>query len=364
MEGESVNLCGIIILEKLARGSHIVIYKAQRGTKYIVLKAVLNPDAMLTEMLRREYELGKRLSHPSIVNTLDFLEDTEVGPAIVMEYIEGVTLERYLSQNPSRTARNRVLNDILEGVEYLHRQAIFHNDLKLTNIIVNRNGSARIIDFGLSLSDDSAYKGCFGGTQGSSAPEVLNGEGECSCGADIYSLGAIIDAVYGGKSLRGVVKRCRHSDVERRYRNIGELSRAIFWQRYMGVVLATAVAVLALVALVVAPHITGGVKQLQESRSRVEIEARMKGVYEPVFKALSQQKYSEFAFLEKTPYYLHYQQYHDSLTGHDRRICEEIFARDVATLDSVAKSKPSFMTLPDEERARMIEEFNNFEVKF
>ena len=71
--------------------------------------------------------------------------------------------------NPSPAGRKAVLQVIRDGVEYLHRRDIMHNDLKPANTLVTRTGTARIIDFGLSASTDSIYRGCLGGTDGYSA---------------------------------------------------------------------------------------------------------------------------------------------------------------------------------------------------
>ena len=96
-------------------------------------------------------------------------EQTPIGAAILMEYIEGEPIDAFLAANPSPARRKALLQDILDGVEYLHRRDIIHNDLKPANILVTRTGTARIIDFGLSASTDSIYRGCLGGTDGYSA---------------------------------------------------------------------------------------------------------------------------------------------------------------------------------------------------
>ena len=154
---EHIELLGLI-----SEGRLFCIHKARRGTKHIILKSAVHKDAMTTEFLRREYELGSTLSHSCIVTTLGFEEDTPAGPALVLEYIEGVPLEEYIATHPTDSATDRVIDDILDGVDYLHHRGILHNDIKPSNIIVNPHGAARIIDFGLSLSDDSVYKGCMG----------------------------------------------------------------------------------------------------------------------------------------------------------------------------------------------------------
>ena len=163
---EHIELLGII-----SEGRMFRIHKARRGTKYIILKSAVRNDAMTTEFLRREYELGSTLSHSCIVTTLGFEEDTPAGPALILEYVEGQSLDEFLSAGPSDSAKDCIIDDILDGVDYLHHRGVLHNDIKPSNIVINPHGAARIIDFGLSISDDSVYKGCMGGSQGYSVTE-------------------------------------------------------------------------------------------------------------------------------------------------------------------------------------------------
>ena len=217
----------LIVLDTISRGHTFSVLKARRSTKFVTLKVANTPDAMYAEMLRREYELSSTLSHGSIAATLGFEEDTAMGAAIVMEYIEGVTLDKFIASSPSRSARERILGDILDGVEYLHHRGLLHNDLKPQNIIVNRYGAARIIDFGLSASDDSLWSGCMGGTERFSAPEILRGEGAKGAASDIYSVGRLIEALFKGGRYGRIVSRCVDEETMHRYSSIAELRHAL-----------------------------------------------------------------------------------------------------------------------------------------
>ena len=199
---EHIELLGII-----SEGRMFRIHKARRGTKYIILKSAVHKDAMTTEFLRREYELGNTLSHSSIVTTLGFEEDTPAGPALILEYVEGQSLDEFLSAGPSDSAKDCIIDDILDGVDYLHHRGVLHNDIKPSNIVVNPHGAARIIDFGLSISDDSVYKGCMGGSPGYSAPEIMAGKGPAGAASDIYSIGLLIRQM-SGRKYRRIIDRC------------------------------------------------------------------------------------------------------------------------------------------------------------
>ena len=217
-----------------------MLHKARCGTKYVILKTTRTQDAIHQEILRREYEIGKNLSHGCVVSTIDFAENTPVGAAIVLEYIDGVTLREYLS-DPStgiETKRKPILNDILSGVDYLHHRGILHNDIKPDNILINKLGHARIIDFGLSSSYDSIYTGVIGGSEGFTAPEILHPSvtepvevpERYNASSDIYSLGLIIQLLFGNKYQK-IVKKCTMIEQEARYQSIGELKRALFLKR-------------------------------------------------------------------------------------------------------------------------------------
>lgn len=218
---------GIVILGTISEGRMFRTLKARHGTRYVALKAAVEDNAMSVSLLRREYELCRDLSHPCVVSILGFEEDTPAGPAIEMEYISGRTLDEFVATAPSAAQRRAVLNDILDGMDYLHHRGILHNDLKPDNIVVNANGAARIIDFGLSVSEDSVYDGAVGGTCGYSAPEVLQGDGSAGAASDIYSLGLIINLLFGRRRYRRVARRCSRPEPAERFRNIPDLRKAL-----------------------------------------------------------------------------------------------------------------------------------------
>lgn len=112
-------------------------------------------------------------------------------------------------------------------MDYLHHRGIIHNDLKPDNIIVTRNGAARIIDFGLSASSDSIYRGCIGGTIGFSAPEILSGSGPSMTTSDIYSIGRLIEYLFGGRRYQNIVRRCTAIAPEARPQDIRHLRQMI-----------------------------------------------------------------------------------------------------------------------------------------
>lgn len=239
----------IELLGVVEEGRMFRICKARKGTKYVILKTPVSSDAMSVEMLRREYELACDLNHPCIARTLGFEEDTPVGPAILMEYVEGENLGDFIASNPSQVHRKAVLQDILDGMDYLHHRGVIHNDLKPDNILVTRTGTARIIDFGLSASIDSIYRGCVGGTGGYTAPEILRGNRPAGPASDIYSIGVLINLLFGGKCYRRIVRQCTALEPAERPRDIRTLRRMIRRRDRMPYVGSASAAILLAVCL-------------------------------------------------------------------------------------------------------------------
>ena len=130
------------------------LYRITRSGRYFLIKTTKDNSPQARAMLRREYELSIGCDHPHLVHVYLFEEESPVGPGIVMEYIEGRTLNRFLAENPAPAVRRRIFEELLSVVDYLHKRGIVHNDLKPENILISRNGDRlKLIDFGLSDND-------------------------------------------------------------------------------------------------------------------------------------------------------------------------------------------------------------------
>ena len=201
------------------------LYEATCDGKKCLLKTARD----LTSLLRREYDISCNLQHPYILTPLRFSEDTPVGPAIVMEYIEGCTLTEFVAKGQSHEVLKRLLVEILDAVDYLHKKGLIHNDLKPENILVcNIGNHIRIIDFGLSDKDAEYLIKRLGGTEGSSAPEVIDDDTDIpfTASSDVWSLGYIISIMFSSR-YRKIVKKCRKQNPKDRYPDIGSLEKAL-----------------------------------------------------------------------------------------------------------------------------------------
>jgi len=144
----------ISLIQKRVR---TLVYVGIRYGRRFVLKTIAPEYADLTNyrlQQEQEFQLGIQLVHPNIAATYS-LEDIEgVGRCIVQEWIDGVTLGEWLQTMPSKSAQERVFEQLLDALEYLHSLQLVHHDLKADNILITRNGSnVKLIDFGLSALD-------------------------------------------------------------------------------------------------------------------------------------------------------------------------------------------------------------------
>lgn len=148
-------------LTLLQERKNCLIYSGVRYDRRFLIKALRPEHRALTEycrMLQREFRTGIALSHPNIATTFSLEPVDGLGECIIQEYIEGQTLTQWLLAKPSWTARERVAGQLQDTLDYIHAHQLTHRDLKGDNILITRNGcNVKLIDFGLSETDDSIY---------------------------------------------------------------------------------------------------------------------------------------------------------------------------------------------------------------
>lgn len=162
-------------LSEVSHSGFNILLRAKRNGQWWMVKA-LQPaflhDTTYQMILQKEYDLLSRLDYPGVVKAVTFEEVEGYGKCIVMEWIEGETLEDWLSVKHSQRKRRRVAHQIMDAVEYVHEQQVVHRDLKPSNIMITRNGGqVKLIDFGLSDADSYAILKDSAGTDGYIAPE-------------------------------------------------------------------------------------------------------------------------------------------------------------------------------------------------
>ena len=211
-----------------SRGFNQVV-KVRRQGKWFILKG-LKPDyrdqQAYIELLKKEFELGTQLDHPNIVKIFAKEVNPEIGPCIVMEYVDGVTLDEFLAAQPSVAARKKVVEQLVDALVYIHGKQTIHRDLKPSNILVTRNGNnVKIIDFGLSDADDYAVLKQPAGTLKYMAPEQKEPAVKIDGRADLYAFGLLLKEIFPNR-FKHIAAKCSCADRERRYANAEALRKA------------------------------------------------------------------------------------------------------------------------------------------
>ena len=211
-----------------SRGFNQVV-KVRRQGKWFILKG-LKPEyrgqQAYIELLKKEFELGTQLDHPNIVKILAKELNPEIGPCIVMEYVDGVTLDEFIASKPSMNVRKKVVEQLVDALVYIHGKQIVHRDLKPSNILVTRNSNnVKVIDFGLSDADDYAILKQPAGTMKYMAPEQMQPDTKIDGRADIYAFGLLLREVFPYR-YRHIAAKCSRPDRERRYANAETLKKA------------------------------------------------------------------------------------------------------------------------------------------
>jgi len=233
------------LTEVIGHGGMGIIYKAYhlRLQKYVVLKKIKDNYVGVVNK-RAEVDLLKKLHHSYLPQVYDFLQ---IGREVftVMEFIDGVSLDVYLSRNQTINESQimRWLTEMLEALNYLHNQkpAIYHNDIKPGNIMITQDGHACLIDFNISLEETDRDR-IIGLSKNFASPEqkkkaemarrhqyheniVIDGR------SDIYSLGKTFryvtkKGVYTS-GLNNVLKKATHSEKNARFKNAGQMLEAV-----------------------------------------------------------------------------------------------------------------------------------------
>lgn len=154
------------------------------------------------ERFKNEVRLARQISHRNIVRTYDFGEDQEIY-YISMEHVEGPAVYDVINQRGPMALRMGLLAacQMTWAVAAAHREGIVHQDLKPQNMVINRQGVIKLLDFGIAITRqdlEGRKKGETSGTPRYMSPEQLKDE-ETDARTDIYSLGVVFFFIFTGK---------------------------------------------------------------------------------------------------------------------------------------------------------------------
>ena len=207
------------------------------------LKPAFANDIRYQEAFQKEFETGYRLEHPHIVRYVSLSDE-----GILMEYVDGETLKQRIDSHPeyfNKKNTEKLLCQLLDAVDYLHKHQVLHLDLKPDNIMLTRIGNdVKLVDLGFCYTD--TFVDTQGRTDGFAAPEQLTGE-NVDERTDIYALGRIIEQLPKHNIYNKVIARCTASDKQERFQSIDEISQTLHklrsFSHYMAYLLLLVVAV-------------------------------------------------------------------------------------------------------------------------
>lgn len=178
------------------------------------------PDEFLgRSLLEKEFQILISISHPHVLRAMELTELPGLGLCIIMEYIDGADLCRWLDSSPSLKMRRNMAVQILSTFAYLQRKGVNHRDIKPENLMVDSEGNLKVIDFGLGDRADFAFIKHVTGTPEYAAPELAS-DGEADiCRAEVYSIGKVLDLLNLGRSWRNTIRKATAVSPERRPAN-------------------------------------------------------------------------------------------------------------------------------------------------
>ena len=232
----------------IGEGGQSRVYYAEQeriGRKFAVKE--MKPGTFSLEQVRHEYDVLSGIHHKQIPAVYDFFDENTTY-YIVMDYIDGVSLEQYLGDPDSKvteTAKRAICLELMDILEDLHTavSGIVFADLSPDNIMIDKHSHVHLIDFGIS-ADANSRQVLKAATLGYSAPEVFLG-GALDERSDIYSLGYIFRYLYTGLSpfdaqheptsnlvsdqrLAEAINRCTARNPKERFASIADLRSFLY----------------------------------------------------------------------------------------------------------------------------------------
>ncbi|MCG3205973.1 MAG: Serine/threonine-protein kinase PknD [Elusimicrobia bacterium] len=209
--GQNTTLGRYEVMKELGRGAMGIVYlgKDPKINRQVAIKTLRFEDDMdeaqtksVKERFFREAESAGNLTHPNIIRIFDAGEDQDVA-YIAMELLDGTDLKSYCEKSnlfPMEKAIDLVIK-VAEGLDYAHKQGVVHRDIKPANIMLLKDGTLRITDFGIARIQASSKTatGAMLGTPAYMSPEQVNNNKQVDGRADIFSLGVTLFELLTGE---------------------------------------------------------------------------------------------------------------------------------------------------------------------
>lgn len=208
--------------DKIGEGGMGVVYRAEDlhlnrrvAIKFVSAKTNIEPTSV--DAATDEFAVLARLTHRNVVDIKDYGYTEHGALFLVMEYVDGQSLEEHMNHGGVPSSRRRqFIAELCEAVDYLHRNNVIHLDLKPSNVLIDPDKHVRIIDFGLAQHLAAPHNiRARGHTATYASPEQL-GESVEPIGpqSDIYSLAALIWHVVSGCEIFSTPSQCLNPALE------------------------------------------------------------------------------------------------------------------------------------------------------
>ncbi len=232
-------------------GAGVFLARKRQTSNRVALKIL--PEDVATDLrtasrFEQEAEAMKALDHPNIVAIQEFGQSRDDDLYIVMDYVEGQTLAKNLSNAPlSIDQAIRFFIQMCSAIEYAHDKGIIHRDIKPANILIDLKGHLKVTDFGLAKwyeSSRTVSQTGIAGTYGYIAPEQLAGLSQIDPRTDVYSLGVVLYQMLTGvlpigayvpasaknrsaKPLDQAIAKALNPDPNERFQSVAEFRHTV-----------------------------------------------------------------------------------------------------------------------------------------
>jgi serine/threonine-protein kinase len=196
-----------VIRQPLGRGGMGHVYRAydrilEEDVAIKVIRAELVREPEMARRFRSETRLARKVSHPNVCRIHEYGEERGLR-FLSMEFVEGLELKRLLKDGALRPADGfAIALQAAEGLHAVHAHRIVHRDLKPTNIMVDRRGVVRLMDFGIAKEAETEA-GLTGSGQLMGTPEYMSPEqargGRVGYASDVYALGCVVFEMFTGR---------------------------------------------------------------------------------------------------------------------------------------------------------------------
>ena len=168
-------------------------------------------DELLARFEREALAISS-FSHQNIVHVYDYEKDEIYGPFIVMEYVEGKSLNEKIAKEGKFEPKEaiKIISEVARGLSYAHKKGIIHRDIKPGNILLAADGTPKLADFGLArteIASEYSTSGVGMGTTNYMPPEQQRDAKNINHTADIYALGKVFYEMVSGQNLASVIPK-------------------------------------------------------------------------------------------------------------------------------------------------------------